>query len=95
MEAQTNYGKTAQLTTEMENVALQTVNQAQTARELRTGLSVLIPKRTGCTNAVVGELLGVGIATVVRMQRHIREQLTEPVKAEREMGWTSPPAYEL
>lgn len=65
----------AQLTNEMEDMALQTVKEAQTARELRTGLSVLIPKRCGCTNAVVGELLGVGIATVVRMQRRIREQV--------------------
>ena len=65
----------AQLTTEMEQVALQHVKEAKTARELRTGLSVLIPKRCGCANAAVSELLGVGIATVVRMQRHIREQV--------------------
>lgn len=65
----------AQLTSEMEHVALHKVNEAKTARELRTGLSVLIPKRCGCTNAAVSELLGVGIATVVRMQRQIREQV--------------------
>ena len=65
----------AQLTSDMEQVALQKVNEAKTARELRAGLSVLIPKRCGCTNAVVGELLGVGTATVVRMQRQIREQV--------------------
>ena len=76
----------AQLTTEMENVALQTVNQAKTTRELRTGLSVLIPKRTGCPNAVVGELLGVGIATVVRMQRQIREQADGTVKQKGKWG---------
>lgn len=70
----------AQLTTEMEHVALQQVKEAQTARELRTGLSVLIPKRCGCANAVVSELLGVGIATVVRMQRQIRQQVDGTTK---------------
>ena len=76
----------AQLTTEMENVALQTVKEAKTARDLRTGLSVLIPKRCGCNNAVVSELLGVGIATVVRMQRHIREQVDGTVKQKGKWG---------
>jgi len=70
----------AQLTTEMEQVALQQVKEAKTARELRTGLSVLIPQRCGCANAAVSELLGVGIATVVRMQRHIREQVDGTTK---------------
>ena len=37
----------AQLTSEMEQVALQKVKEAKTARDLRTGLSVLIPKRCG------------------------------------------------
>ena len=64
----------AQLTPKMEQVALQKVSEAKTARELRTGLSVLIPKRCDCTNAAVSELLGIGTATVVRMQRQIREQ---------------------
>ena len=76
----------AQLTHKMEHVALQTVNEAKTARELRTGLSVLIPTRCGCTNAVVSELLGVGIATVVRMQRHIREQADGTVKQKGKWG---------
>jgi transposase len=76
----------AQLTPKMEQVALQKVNEATTARELRSGLSVLIPKRCGCSNAVVSELLGVGIATVVRMQRHIREQADGTVKQKGKWG---------
>jgi len=76
----------AQLTSEMEHVALQKVNEAKTARELRTGLSVLIPKRCGFTNATVSELLGVGTATVVRMQRQIREQVDGKTKPKRKWG---------
>ncbi len=76
----------AQLTTAMEKVAQQKVQKAQTARELRTGLSVLIPKKCGCSNALVGELLGVGIATVVRMQRHIREQVAGSTKQKESWG---------
>ena len=76
----------AQLTSEMEQAALQKVNEAKSARELRTGLSVLIPKRCGCTNAVVGELLGIGIATVVRMQRQIREQVDGTLKEKGKWG---------
>jgi transposase len=76
----------AQFTPKMEDVALQTVNEAKSARELRTGLSVLIPKRCGCTNAAVSELLGVGIATVVRMQRQIREQADGTVKQKGKWG---------
>jgi len=59
----------AQLTDDMEQTAMQLVQQAKTARELRTGLSVLIPKRCGVANAVASQLLGIGVATVVRMQR--------------------------
>ena len=76
----------AQLTPKMEHVALQKVNDAKTARELRSGLSVLIPKRCGCSNAVVSELLGVGIATVVRMQRQSREQADGTVKQKEKWG---------
>ena len=76
----------AQLSSEMEQVALQKVKEAKTARDLRTGLSVLIPKRCGCANAVVGEMLGVGIATVVRMQRQIREQVDGVAKPKGKWG---------
>jgi transposase len=60
---------------EMVEMAQQLVKQADTARQLRTGLSVVIPKTCGVTNATTGQVLGVGIATVVRMQRQIRDQV--------------------
>jgi hypothetical protein len=47
--------------------------QAETARQLRTALSVLLPQTCGVTNATTGQVLGVGVATVVRMQKEIRD----------------------
>jgi hypothetical protein len=44
----------AQLTTEMEQEAMYLVKRAKTARELRIGLSVLLPKQHGLTNAGTG-----------------------------------------
>jgi transposase len=76
----------AQLTDEMEQEALQLVQQAKTARELRMGLSILIPRRCGVANAVTGQVLGVGIATVVRMQRQIRDQISGSAKTKGEWG---------
>jgi len=76
----------AQLTDDMEEVALQLVHRAKTARELRTGLSILIPKRCGVANAVTGQLLGVGVATVVRMQKQIRDQISGSAKAKETWG---------
>ncbi len=70
----------AKINDEMEVTAQYLVKQADTARELRTALSVLIPKRCSVTNADVGQLLGVGIATVVRMQRQIRDQVAGAIK---------------
>jgi hypothetical protein len=58
---------------EMEAAARYLVNQVETARELRTPLSVLIPKRCSVANVDAGLLLGVGIATVDRMQRQIHD----------------------
>jgi transposase len=49
--------------------------QAETARQLRTALSVLLPQTCGVTNATTGQVLGVGVATVVRMQKEIRDQI--------------------
>lgn len=76
----------AQLTDDMEQTALQLVQEAKTTRELRTGLSVLIPKRCGVANAVASQLLGIGVATVVRMQRQIREQVTGAIKTKGKWG---------
>lgn len=77
----------AQLTDEMEQVALQLTKQAKTARDLRLGLSVLLPKRCGVANAIAGQLLGVGVATVVRMQRQIRDQVTGSAKDKAKGKW--------
>jgi len=65
----------ANFTEDMINVSKQIVKVATTARELRTGLSVLIPKLCSVSNAETAQVLGVGIATVVRMQRRIRDQV--------------------
>lgn len=65
----------AKFTDEMVEVAQQIVKQANTARQLRTGLSVVIPKICGVSNAITAQVLGVGVATVVRMQKKIRDQV--------------------
>jgi len=65
----------AQFTKEMVDVSEQIVKAAATARQLRTGLSILIPKVCGASNADTAKVLGVGLATVVRMQKQIRDQV--------------------
>lgn len=61
------------ITDKMVETAKQIVQQADTVRALRTGLSVVIPKTCGVTNAITSQLLGIGVATVVRMQRQVRD----------------------
>lgn len=56
-------------------IAQQIVKSAKTARELRTGLSILIPRFFGVSNAQAAETLCVGIATIVRMQKQVRDQV--------------------
>jgi transposase len=75
----------AKLGDDLEQVARQIVQEARTARELRTGMSVLIPKACGVSNAVAGQVLGVGVATVVRMQKRIRDQAEGT--GQRRGGW--------
>jgi len=65
----------AKITEDMVNVSKQIVKEATTARELRAGLSILIPKICSVSNADTAQVLGVGIATVVRMQKRIRDQV--------------------
>ena len=65
----------AKITNVMVNVAQQVVKDADTARQLRTGLSILIPRVCGVSNADTAQVLGVGVATVVRMQKQIRDQV--------------------
>src|SRR5690606_35748925 len=40
----------------------------------------------GVANAVTGQLLGVGVATVVRMQKQIRDQISGSAKAKGTWG---------
>jgi len=65
----------AQFTKQMVNMSEQIVKTADTARQLRAGLSILIPKVCGASNADTAKVLGVGLATVVRMQKQIRDQV--------------------
>lgn len=80
-----NMARPAKLGDDLEEVARQIVQEARTARELRTGMSVLIPKACGVSNAVAGQVLGVGVATVVRMQKRIRDQAEGT--GQRRGGW--------
>jgi transposase len=60
---------------EMVEAARKIVQQAQTARQLRRGLSIVLPSALGASNATTAKVLGIGSATVVRMQREIRDQV--------------------
>jgi transposase len=67
--------RTAQFTEQVVEAAQQIVRKARTARELRKGLSVTIPKECGVSNEVAAKALKVGVATIVRMQRRIRDRV--------------------
>jgi len=60
---------------EMEKIAKKIVKEASTARELRAGLSILIPKTCDITYSETAKLLGIGVATVVRNHRDISNQV--------------------
>ncbi len=51
------------------------VKEAKSPREMRKGLSVVIPGELGVTNSSTARILKVGVATVVRMQRAVRDQV--------------------
>lgn len=65
----------ANFTEEVVETARKIVNEAKTPKEMRKGLSVLIPSELGVKNADAAKILTVGVATVVRMQREIRDQV--------------------
>jgi transposase len=67
--------RTAKFTEQTVEAAKVCVKASETARDLRMGLSILIPKICGISNADTAEVLGVGKATVVRMQKEIRDQV--------------------
>ena len=67
--------RTAIVTEDMLAHAQKLVQEAKTARDLRAGLSVVLPKACNITYAETAKVLGVGLATVVRMQRGVRDQV--------------------
>ncbi len=64
----------AVITDEMESFAKKIVKEANDVRELKAGLSILIPKTCDITYSETAKLLGIGVATVVRNHRDIRNQ---------------------
>ena len=52
------------------------VGGARNAREIRAGLSVILPALCHVPNRVVADVLSVGTATVSRMQKEIRDQVS-------------------
>jgi transposase len=66
----------AKVSVEMIQAARKIVQEAKTAREIRTGLSVLIPRLCGVTNEGAADVLGLGVATVIRMQSEVRDQVS-------------------
>lgn len=78
--------RTAQFMDQVVEAAHQLVQKARTARELRTGLSVIIPKECGVSNEIAAKALNVGVATVVRMQRRIRDQVDGKKKGKSSWG---------
>lgn len=65
----------AKVSDEMIQTARQIVQKAKTAREIRCGLSVLIPRICNVTNKETADVLDLGVATVARMQKQIRNQV--------------------
>jgi len=65
----------AQFSDEVRQAARTKIKEATTARELRQGLSIVIPSELGIKNEKVANILGVGLATIVRMQKEIRDQV--------------------
>jgi transposase len=59
---------------------------AETARDLRLGLSVLIPGVCGVSNTDTCNVLGISKASVVRMQKEIRDQVAGKSKPKASWG---------
>jgi transposase len=68
-------GKVAKFSEDVARRAGHLVKTAKTTRELRTAMTVLIPRECGVNNVTTARVLGVGVATVVRMQREIRSEV--------------------
>ena len=59
----------------MLSLAENIVKEDDSVRQLRIGLSILLPKTCHITSAETAKVLGVGVATVVRLQKIIRDQV--------------------
>lgn len=71
---------------EMVEAALKITQQAKTVRQLRKGLSIVLPGALGASNAKTAKVLGVGSATVVRLQREIREEVAGTARQKGKWG---------
>ena len=78
--------RSATVSGEMIQAAQEIVQEAKTVREIRTGLSVLIPRFCGVTNKKAADILGIGVATVVRMQNEVRDQVSGKEEAKGSWG---------
>ena len=54
--------------------AREKVRQSETARELRTGLTVILSARYKLTDEEIADALGVGVATISRLRKEMREE---------------------
>lgn len=79
-------GRTATFSQSVISMASKGIRQAKTVRELRTGLSVLIPAVCQVPNRTAAELLGVGVASIGRMQKEVRDQVRGNVEVKRQWG---------
>lgn len=79
-------GKVAKFSEEVTQRAGQLARKTKNTRELRTAMTVLIPGVCGVNNATTARVLGVGVATVVRMQREIRSEVAGGKKAKGRWG---------
>jgi transposase len=66
--------------------AREVVCQAESARELRLGLSVILSVRCHVPNREISDMLGVGIATVSRLQKEIRNQVSGKKSEKKQWG---------
>lgn len=83
--------RTARITENMLAHARKFVQEAETARELKAGLSVILPKACNINYAETAQILGVGVATIVRMQRENSRSSRRKTKPEKHLGESAQP----
>jgi len=66
--------------------ARERVRNARSARELRAGLSVVLPAVYKVPNRVVADVLSISVATVSRMQKEIRDEVSGAVIEKKSWG---------